>query len=288
MPLPDIDTVLDWRGRTVVDESGQKIGKFDDLYLDEETSRPEWAAVNTGLLGLRKSLVPLAEAELAGEDVKVPFDLEHVKAAPNVDPDDQLSQQEEAQLYQHYGLDYSKSESGTGLPEADTGADPARGDVPSEPASGGGPGPGAATEPDTSGSEAASLQAEGDAEGHEVIRSEEELEVGTEVRPRERVRLKKYLVTESVTKTVPVTREEVRLEREPVGQAESGETSEGTNVSEDEEEVTLRQEEPVAEKGAVPQERLRLDRDTVTDEREIDEEVGREPGEPESEDRRQR
>jgi stress response protein YsnF len=223
MPLPDIDTVLDWRGRMVVDESGRKIGKFDELYLDEETSRPEWAAVNTGLLGLRKSLVPLAEAELAGEDVKVPFDLEHVKAAPNVDADDQLSQQEEARLYQHYGLDYSQSESETGLPEGDTGADPARRDVPSEPASGGAPGSGATIEPDASGSKAAGRQGKGDAEGHEVIRSEEELEVGTEVRPRERVRLKKYLVTEHVTKTVPVKREEVRLEREPVGQAESGE-----------------------------------------------------------------
>jgi uncharacterized protein (TIGR02271 family) len=60
-----------------------------------------------------------------------------------------------------------------------------------------------------------------------MIRSEEELGVGTEVRRRERVRPKKYLVTESVTKTVPVTREEVRLEREPVRQDESGEANEG-------------------------------------------------------------
>jgi sporulation protein YlmC with PRC-barrel domain len=169
MPLPDIDTALDWRGRTVVDQSGEKIGKFEDIYLHEETARPEWAAVNTGLFGLRGTLVPLSEAKPAGDDIEVPFDAEHVKAAPNVDPDN-LSQEEATALYRHYGLDYPKSEA----------------------------------------------PADDDAEGHEVIRSEEELEVGTEVRPRERVRLKKYLVTEPVTKTVPVTREEVRIEREPV------------------------------------------------------------------------
>jgi sporulation protein YlmC with PRC-barrel domain len=236
MPLPDIDTVLDWRGRTVVDRSGEKIGKFDDIYLDEETSRPEWAAVNTGLFGLRKTLVPLSEAEPAGDDVKVPFDLEHVKAAPNVDPDDQLSQQEEAQLYQHYGLDYSKSESETGLPEGNTSTDRAQREIPSEPSSGRATGSRAAIEPDASGRQSTGPQAEGEAGGHEVIRSEEELvEAGTEVRPRERVRLKKYLVTEPVTKTVPVTREEVRIEREPVGQDESGEAYERTEGSEGEE-----------------------------------------------------
>ncbi len=74
MRLPDIDTALDWRGRTVVDRSGEKIGKFEDIYLDDETSRPEWAAVNTGLFGLRKTLVPLSEAELTGDQVQVPFD----------------------------------------------------------------------------------------------------------------------------------------------------------------------------------------------------------------------
>ena len=233
MPLPDIDTAVDWRGRTVVDRNGEKIGKFDDIYLDEETSRPEWAAVNTGLFGLRKTLIPLSQAEPAGEDVKVPFDLEHVKAAPNVDPDDQLSQQEEAQLYQHYGLDYSESQSETGLPEGNTGTDRARREVPSEPSSGQATGSRAATEPGASDRQTTGQEAEGQAGGHEVIRSEEELvEAGTEVRPRERVRLKKYWVTEHVTKTVPVTREEVRLEHEPVGQDESGEEYERPEGSE--------------------------------------------------------
>jgi sporulation protein YlmC with PRC-barrel domain len=165
MPLPDIDTALDWRGRTVVDQNGEKIGKFEDIYLDEATSRPEWAAVNTGLFGLRTTLVPLSAAELAGDDVKVPFDREHVKAAPNVDPDDQLSQEEEELLYRHYGL-------GAG--------------------------------------------------GHEAMRPGDQPEVGTEANPRGRVRVKKYVVTETVTRTAPDTPADVRIQ--PAGQddGESG------------------------------------------------------------------
>jgi sporulation protein YlmC with PRC-barrel domain len=195
MPLPDIDTVLEWRGRTVVDQNGDKIGKLEELYLDEETSRPEWAAVHTGLFGRRKTLVPLSQAAPDGDDLRVPYDAEHVKEAPNVDADDQLSQDEEAKLYDHYGLAYSRSESGTGLPEGETGAP-----APAGPA-------GSAEEQDER--EGGEVRAGAQAEGGE------EIEVASE-RPRERVRLKRYLVTEEVTKTIPVTREEIRVEREPV------------------------------------------------------------------------
>jgi sporulation protein YlmC with PRC-barrel domain len=94
MPLPDIDAVLNWRGRTIVDRHGEKIGTFDEIYLDEESSKPEWAAVTTGLFGRRQTFVPLREAHLAGEDVQVPFDREQVKNAPSVDPEDELSQDE--------------------------------------------------------------------------------------------------------------------------------------------------------------------------------------------------
>ena len=66
MPLPDIDTALDWRGRDVIDRNGEKIGKFDELYLDEETSKPEWAAVTTGLFGRKQTMIPLSQARLEG------------------------------------------------------------------------------------------------------------------------------------------------------------------------------------------------------------------------------
>lgn len=169
MAAPDIDTALEWQGRAVLDRSGERIGKLDEFFLDAETDVPAWGAVTSGLFGRRRSLVPLSEAEPAGEDeLRVPFDKEHVLAAPQADPDVELSPEEEETLYRHYDLGYS-----------------------------------------TEGAE--------EDEGGGMVRSEEEVDVRPEARPRERVRLKKYVVTEHVTKTVPVRREKLALEREPVG-----------------------------------------------------------------------
>src|SRR3954447_15411608 len=103
MPPLDIETALDWRGRTVVDCDGDKIGTFDELYLDE-SDRPAWGAVTTGLFGMRQTFVPLSEAQPEGDVLRVPFGKDLVKDAPNVDPDTQLDPEEEMLLYRHYGL----------------------------------------------------------------------------------------------------------------------------------------------------------------------------------------
>ena len=100
-----------------------------------------------------------------------------------------------------------------------------------------------------------------------MTRSEEELRVGTTEREAGRVRLKKYVVEDEVTETVPVRREEVRVEREPITDANRGDATAGPEISEEEHEVVLHEEEPVAEKRAVPKERVRLDKDVTTDER---------------------
>jgi uncharacterized protein (TIGR02271 family) len=109
-----------------------------------------------------------------------------------------------------------------------------------------------------------------------MTRSEEELRVGTREREAGKVRLRKYVVTENVTKTVPVSHEEVRLEREPITDANVGAATDGPAISEEEHEVTLRAEEPVIEKTAVPKERVRLDKDVVQDETQVTEEVRKE------------
>ena len=106
-----------------------------------------------------------------------------------------------------------------------------------------------------------------------MTRSEEELHVGTTEREAGRVRLKKYVVEDTVTETVPVRREEVRVEREPITDANRDEAVDGPAISEDEHEVTLRAEEPVVEKRTVPKERVRLEKDVETDEREVSETV---------------
>lgn len=116
MPLPDIDTVVAWRGRTVRDSAGDKIGTFAEIFLDADTDRPEWAALKTGLLGRRRVLLPLSEARDEGADLRVPFDKAHVEAAPSVEGDAELSKDEEARLYRHYGVDYSDEPSGSRLP----------------------------------------------------------------------------------------------------------------------------------------------------------------------------
>src|SRR3954471_8834308 len=113
----DIETALDWRGRTVVDRDGDKIGTFDELYLDDD-DRPAWGAVTTGLFGMRQTFVPLSEAQPDGDVLRVPFGKDMVKDAPNVDPDTQLDPEEEALLYRHYGLGGGRAGGGDAGEEA--------------------------------------------------------------------------------------------------------------------------------------------------------------------------
>jgi sporulation protein YlmC with PRC-barrel domain len=242
--LPDIDTVLDWKGRTIIDRDGEKVGKFEEIYLDDETDRPEWAAVKTGRFGLKQSFVPLSEVQDVEGELQVPWEKEHIEGAPKVDPDGELSQEEEATLYEHYGLDYSKRPSESGLPEggrpsggeqaaATGGAERAEG---GERAVTGGGGEQAATTgagERTGGDEQAATgrggepaggaeqtAASGGGEQAQAAQAQPVDESGelitTQSGQRERVRLRKYVVTEHVTRTVPVQREEVRMEREPV------------------------------------------------------------------------
>jgi hypothetical protein len=99
--------------------SGGKIGTLVDIYLGDDTGQPEWATwatVTTGLFGARQSFVPLAEVEDLGDSIRVPYDRERVKSAPDMRAEGALSQDKEAALFRYYGLDYSVSRSGSGLP----------------------------------------------------------------------------------------------------------------------------------------------------------------------------
>jgi hypothetical protein len=186
----DIDTALAWRGRTVVDRSDEKIGTLTDIYLDAD-ERPHWGAVRTGLFGTRETLVPLDDARQDGDLLRVPFEHDRVKDAPNLEPDAQLSNDEEEELYRHYGV-------GSRSPDA-AGSHAAGDAAPDEP-----------------------QQQESEA-GDAMTRSEEEVHISKRPRARGRARLKKYVVTDYVEKKVPVQREEVRLEYEPHDQTSGGE-----------------------------------------------------------------
>jgi hypothetical protein len=121
--MPDIDTVRDWQGRAMVDRDGAKLGMIDAIYLDDDTGQPEWATVTTGLFGTRTTFVPLAQARAMGDSVQVPYQKDQVKDAPSMEAEAQLSQDEEAELYRHYGLNYTESRSDSGLPAGTTGQD---------------------------------------------------------------------------------------------------------------------------------------------------------------------
>ena len=249
------EDVLNWRGQDLVDNDGDKIGSIDDIYLDRANDEPEWAVVTTGLFGMKRTFVPLSGAQPADGAVSVPYDKATVKDAPKIDPDGELSNDEERALYQHYGRDYgdfdvNSTRGETHDYDTDVSTDSTR-------AQRGGPGT------DTS----------GPSTDDAMTRSEEELRVGTTEREAGRVRLKKYIVEDQVTETVPVRREEVRVEREPITDANRGDALDGPDLSEEEHEVTLRAEEPVVEKRTVPKERVRLEKDVETEEREVSETV---------------
>ena len=247
------EDVLSWRDRDLIDNDGDKIGKIDDIYLDRETDQPEWAVVTTGLFGMKRTFVPLQEATPDQDGIRVPFEKATVKDAPKIDPDGELSRDEEQTLYQHYGRDYAGYSGPSGVLDRDT----TRDDVDTRRDERGGPGV------DTSGRNT----------DEAMTRSEEELQVGKTERETGSVRLKKYVVEDQVTETVPVRREEVRVEREPITDANVDRATDGPAISEEEHEVTLRAEEPVVEKRTVPQERVRLEKDVETDERQVSETV---------------
>jgi uncharacterized protein (TIGR02271 family) len=258
------DRLLQCRGQDLTSRDGEKIGSIEEIYLDAETDEPEWALVNTGLFGTKSTFVPLREATEADGTLRVPFDKATVKDAPKMDPDGELSQREESELYRYYGMAYSDERSETGTAEGGAGA---RFDRDRDA-------------PATAGRDLSASTTE-DA----MTRSEEELDVSTTERETGRARLKKYVVTEDVEKTVPVRREKARVEREPITDANVDEAMSGAEISEAEHEVTLKEEEPVVEKRTVPKERVRLEKDVETDEREFSDEVRKERIEVENDDR---
>ena len=249
----DMTHEYDWQGRTLKDRNGEKIGTIDALYLDQQTDKPEWALVNTGLFGTKSSFVPLAGAAPRDEDVVVGVEAQQVKDAPKMAADEELSEQQEAELFRHYGIDYTAEGSVTATDD-----------------------PRGAVGHDTS----------GPTTDNAMTRSEEELRVGTAQRERGRARLRKYVVTEQVQQTVPVQREEVRIEREPITEANVDQAVSGPEISEEEHEVVLHEEQPVVEKRAVPKERVRLDKETVVDEAQVSEELRKERIEADGDTRR--
>ena len=247
-------------GHDVYDEAGEKIGSASEVYLDDETGQPEWATVRTGLFGTKESFVPIRNADLTDDGLRVSVSKAQVKDAPKIDTDGHLSPQEEEELYRYYGLGTGTTDTAMTTGYTDTTATTGMaGTGYTEDAAG-------TVGHDTS----------GPTTDNAMTRSEERMTVGTTSQEVGRARMRKYVVSENVTESVPVTREEVRVEREPITDANIGNAMGGPAISEEEHEVVLHAEQPVVEKEAVPVERVRLDKETVTEQAQVSENLRKE------------
>jgi hypothetical protein len=102
----DPATLDRWRALAIVDRDGTTVGTISEFYLDRETGYPTWALVNTGLFGATQTFVPLVHATEISDGLQVPYEKRHIKDTPRIDTHDELSPQEEAELFAHYGVDY--------------------------------------------------------------------------------------------------------------------------------------------------------------------------------------
>lgn len=238
-----------WIGHNLYDRGGSKVGAIENVYVDDSTGRPEWLAVSTGWFGTNVSFVPIQGTAQHQDGLRVGYDSETIKHAPHVESDGALSQEEERRLYQHYGFDY---ESGVDTFQTadryDADYDEYRRDDIRDRTS----------------------------TDHDVItRSEEELRVDRRSEEKGRVRLHKYVVTEDETVTVPVQKERVRVEREPITDT-NAESPTGEEIAEADLETIVHEERPVVTTEAVPKERIRLEKDVVTEEETVSGKVRKE------------
>ncbi len=236
-------TATEWSARdvhaldagVVIGGDGSEIGRVAEVYTDNDTGQPSWVTVKTGWFGINESFVPLQVASIDGDIIRVPYEKDMIKGAPNNPAGEPLSESAERELYKYYSL----TSTGDGVASGGT-------EVPSQ---------------------AANVE-----EGEYLTRSEEQLQVGTERVRTGRARLRKVVVTEQQTVTVPVTREEVRVVREPIA---PGDTADAT-IGEASADVVLTEERVVVNKETVPVEKVRLGTETVTEQQEVTEDVRKE------------
>ena len=224
-------------GATARDKDGQKVGHVTAVYEDRVTGAPEWLTVTTGLFGSKETFVPISLARLRGHS----GDVELAAAKETNTSAPRIGPEGRLSPYREEQVFPQYGMSYTSPP------------WPTEPVP-----PLPASAPDA------------------MTRSEEQMHVGTETAETGRVRLRKVIVTENVTQTIPVSHEEVRVEREPITDANVDQAMAGEPLSTAEHEVILHAERPVVTTETVPVERVRLSKDTVAGETTVTGEVRKE------------
>lgn len=252
---------------TVFATDGDKIGSVGQVYLDDVTNEPTFVTVKTGLFGARETFVPLQQAQITADGITVPFEKSFVKDAPNVDADGSLTPEEEQRIYEYYSMEYSYS---VEHPAADHDGDVRRDDVRTDAGAAGVAGTaGVAGVADRRDEAVVDGDRRDVTDADSVVVKDEHLNVGTERRATGRVRLRKQAYTTTETVEVPVTREEVVVERESVdpNSAEARTAGRDGDV-----EVTTYEETPVVNK-TVDAEKVSLGKRQVQDTETVTEEV---------------
>ena len=260
----DVNAIL---SSTAYGSDGDKIGKVEQVFLDDNSGEPTFLTVNTGLFGAKENFVPVKGARQDGDRVVLPYTKDVIKDAPKVDADQHLSPAEEEELYRYYemnfddgrgaGHDRDRNAAAAGTAGVAAGERHADHDV---------------ADRDRAGVDQDRRVSEG--ENASVTRHEERLNVGTQEREAGQARLRKYVVTDHETVDVPVEREEVTVERTPLNGTEA---HAGTGrIGEEEVEVTLHEERPVVEKEAVAVEEVGLNKQTVRETQRVEADVRKE------------
>ena len=259
--MTSTDDLQNMEGRTAVDTDGAKLGKIGQVYVDDQTSQPLWVTISTGMFGTKESFAPLYGSRADGDNLQLAVTKDMVKDAPGVDADGHIGDSENDALYEYYAGYLGDSSPQDGGQDGQYQGQEHRRDTRDD----------LAGQPGVQGRDTS-----GPTTDDAMTRSEERLHVSTEQAETGRVRLRKHIVTENVTQTVPVSHEEVRLEREPITDANRGQAMTGGDITEEEHEVTLHAERPVATKESVPVERVRLGKETVTEDHEVSETLRKE------------
>jgi len=256
-------------GYEVYDNSGQKIGKVDDLFVDEQDN-PEYIGVKMGFLGTSSTLIPMDIAHIddASSTITVSSEKQTVKDGPTFDDDREITPEYEEQVRSYYGLGsltsteergsygaYEESGNvGPGMVEGDTETGEFRGH----------------SEEDEGVAQRSGSDLE-DEDELRVQRSEEELRAGTREREAGSLNVRKRVVTDRQQIEVPTRREEVTVDRVPV----EGEASEA-QIGDDKVRVPVTEEEVVVEKRPVAKEEVRIRKDVVEDTEVVEEDVRKE------------
>ncbi|MCY1157058.1 MAG: hypothetical protein MOP51_77 [Citricoccus sp.] len=289
--MQDFTSVEKLQHATVYGTDGDKIGSVGQVYLDDQTNQPTFVTVKTGLFGMKETFVPVSQATQSQDGLQVPFDKAFIKDAPNIDADGSLTPEEERRIYEYYSLDYpaggrhagdardSTRTGGAGIrQDTDPGRTAASGtaaggvgglgvqrgdandtaaDLDRDVNTGGAGRDGGIHTTGTGGADTRGV----DTDRESVVVRDEQLDVGTEVRETGQVRLRKHTYTDTETVEVPVSKEEVVVERETID-PDSPEAL--RNTGDEEVVVTTREEVPVVDKTATA-EKVTVDKNRVQD-----------------------